>query len=39
MFTTVDVINKNDLAPALEELSGSPHVITGAVARQEVTSC
>lgn len=40
MFTTaVDVTNKNDLTPALEELTRSPHGITGTVTRQEVTSC
>lgn len=39
MFTIVDVINEKDLAPAPEKLTRSPHVITGTVTRQEVTSC
>ena len=34
MFTTVDVINKNDLAPAHEEPTRSPHVVTGAVSHK-----
>lgn len=46
MFTSIVVppavviINESDLAPVLEELTRRSHVIiTGAVTRQEVTSC
>ena len=35
----VFIINKNDLTPAPQKFTRSPHRITAAVARQEVTYC